>query len=84
MNNIKLVLLLITFCFELSNAQNFVPNDQRIGDPNVNYVNPEFSPIGNYMVWIEVDTSNGLTGKVWQCGIDPNTGNLIPPRWKRL
>jgi hypothetical protein len=59
-------------------AQTFNVNDQRIGDTNINYVNPELSPSGNYMVWIEVDTSNGISGKIWQCGIDPNTGNLIP------
>lgn len=58
-----------------------VPNsetDIRIGDVSINYVNPEISPTGNYMIWLEVDLTNGLTGRVWQCGIDPNTGNLIP------
>jgi hypothetical protein len=57
-------------------------DDRRVGDTTVNYVNPEFSPIGNYMIWIEVDTANGVSGKVWQCGIDPNTGELIPPDGK--
>ncbi|MBU2508211.1 MAG: T9SS type A sorting domain-containing protein [Bacteroidetes bacterium] len=60
----------------------FTPNDQRIGDTTVNYVNPEISPIGNYMIWIEIDTANGVSGKVWQCGIDPNTGDLIPTNGK--
>ncbi len=82
MNYILSVILITLLSLKLINAQTFIPNDQRIGDPNVNYVNPEFSPIGNYMVWIEIDTSNGLTGKVWQCGVDPNTGNLIPPDGK--
>ena len=52
--------------------------DVRIGDFSVNYVNPEISPSGNYMTWIEIDTLNGITGKVWQCGINPDNGELIP------
>jgi hypothetical protein len=72
--SIQILLSLLT----IINAQTFTPNDRRIGDTTVNYVNPELSPIANYMVWIEVDTSNGVSGKVWQCGIDPNTGDLIP------
>ena len=73
----------ITFVLsiELCLAQQFNPNDIRLGDTTVNYVNPEISPIGNYIVWIEVD-QNGVTGKIWQCGIDPNTGDLIPPNGK--
>jgi hypothetical protein len=63
-------------------SQDFDVNDKRIGDTSVNYVNPEISPIGNYMIWIEIDTNNGLTGKVWQCGINPVTGDLIPPDGK--
>ncbi len=59
-------------------AQTFTPDDRRIGDSTINYVNPELSPIGNYMIWIEVDTSNGIIGNIWQCGINPNTGDLIP------
>lgn len=55
-----------------------IQTDVRIGNESVNYVNPEISPTGNYMIWLEVDLSNGTTGRVWQCGIDPNTGNLIP------
>ncbi|MUU78444.1 hypothetical protein [Winogradskyella endarachnes] len=57
---------------------NFNTEDIRIGDTSVNYVNPEISPINNYMIWIEIDTLNGVTGKVWQCGINPETGDLIP------
>jgi hypothetical protein len=82
MNKNILILLLTIFYFKDISAQTFTQNDQRIGDTSVNYVNPEFSPQGNYMVWIEVDTTNGFSGKVWQCGIDPNTGNLIPPDGK--
>jgi len=82
MSYLKLIFTIILFCNEILNAQNFTINDQIIGDTNVNYVNPELSPVGNYMLWIELDTSNGLTGKVWQCGVDPNTGDLIPPDGK--
>lgn len=79
----KLLLNLLTiFVFQISSAQQFTPNNIRIGDTTINYVNPEFSPVGNYMIWVEVDTSNGVSGKVWQCGIDPNTGDLIPSNGK--
>ncbi|WP_157491770.1 hypothetical protein [Maribacter thermophilus] len=57
-------------------------NDIRVGDFSVNYVNPEISPRDNYMIWIEIDTTSGVSGKVWQCGIDPNTGDLIPSNGK--
>lgn len=75
----KLLLSFLTFfVFQIMSAQQFIPRDIRIGDTKVNYVNPEISPLGNYMIWIEIDTANGVAGKVWQCGIDPNTGDLIP------
>lgn len=80
---INLFLLGLTlFGILTSSAQYFTPFDTRIGDTTVNYVNPEISPMDNYMIWLEIDTSNGLFGKVWQCGIDPNTGDLIPPDGK--
>jgi len=78
MKNIKFLFLLTMFSVEIVSAQTFSPNDVRIGDTTVNYVNPELSPTGNYMIWIEIDTANGVSGNVWQCGIDPNTGDLIP------
>ncbi|WP_131454009.1 hypothetical protein [Neotamlana sedimentorum] len=56
--------------------------DVRVGDVTINYVNPEISPRDNYMVWIELDTINGVSGKVWQCGINPETGDLIPSNGK--
>lgn len=73
--------LIISGCSKKGNQGTPTPSqekDVRIGDANVNYVNPEISPSGNYMIWMEIDVTNGLTGKVWQCGIDPNAGNLIP------
>lgn len=80
--NLNLIVFFISFCvYSKSFAQSFIINDVRLGDTAINYVNPEISPFGNYMVWIEVDT-NGTTGKVWQCGIDPNTGDLIPSNGK--
>ena len=75
----KLFLIILLFIIKSTFAQEFVRIDLRIGDTSVNHVNPEISPFDNYMIWIEVDTANGLAGKVWQCGIDPNTGDLIPP-----
>jgi len=79
--NIRIILLLIFLVKNLS-AQTFIPSNQRIGDTTINYVNPEFSPTGNYILWAEVDTNNGFTCKIWQCGIDPNTGDLIPSNGK--
>lgn len=82
-SRLSLILIIQTlFLTELVSAQTFIRNDQRIGDTIVNYVNPELSPQGNYMIWIEIDTANGVAGNVWQCGIDPNTGDLIPANGK--
>ncbi len=80
---VTIFIFIMVFTFSLSAvSQTFTPTDRRIGDTKVNYVNPELSPSGNYMIWIEVDTSNGVTGPIWQCGIDPNTGDLIPANGK--
>jgi len=77
-----LLLLLSTTLTTVVLAQEFTINDQQLGDPDVNYVNPEVSPTGNYLVWIEIDTLNGFSGRVWHCGLDPDTGNLIPENGK--
>lgn len=78
--NRKTFLMTIIFMLAITtlSAQSFTSNDKRIGDTTVNYVNPELSPAGNYLIWIEINTTNGVSGTVWQCGIDPNTGDLIP------
>jgi len=78
----KKILLITFFVFSSGNAQIFIPRDIRIGDTTINYVNPEASPLGNYMIWIEIDTSNGVAGAVWQCGLNSETGELIPPDGK--
>jgi hypothetical protein len=82
MKQFKFIILLAILFVNYIHCQTFIPNDQRIGGTTVNYVNPDISPIGNYMIWMEVDTANGIFGKVWQCEIDPNTGDLIPPDGK--
>lgn len=69
----------LTNALDVEVAAPFVVGDVEVGDPTTNYVNPEISPTGNYMVWIELSTSAGHTGNVWQCGLDPDTGDLIPP-----
>lgn len=82
----KYLILFLLFCLLVVNCSksernsiiNTNSNDVRIGDSFVNYVNPEISPSENYMIWMEIDTLNGLTGKVWQCGINPDNGDLIP------
>lgn len=58
-------------------SQCFVMKKICIGNTTLINVNPEISPFWNYIVWIEAEP-NGTTGVVWQCGIDPNTGDLIP------
>ncbi|HBH47534.1 MAG TPA: hypothetical protein DDX98_02790, partial [Bacteroidales bacterium] len=77
-----LILILIVTLLNHTNAQDFQINDTRLGDENVSYVNPEISPVGDYMVWIEIDTTNGFSGQVWHCGLDPDTGDLIPSNGK--
>jgi hypothetical protein len=78
----KMIFLLVAFINQFAFSQDYVPTDIRIGDTNINYVNPEISPAGNYMLWIEIDTANGFIGQVWHCGLDPNTGDLIPSNGK--
>jgi hypothetical protein len=52
---------------------------RRIGDPAGNYLNVEVSADGQYLVWFEGTAETSNEGVVWHCGIDPNTGDLIPP-----
>ena len=53
----------------------------QVGDPAVNYANVEFTADNRYMVWFEKTDVQG-NGKVWHCGVDPDTGDLIPPDGK--
>ena len=78
----KMIFLLVALINQFAFSQDYVPVDIRIGDTNINYANPEISPTGNYMLWIEIDTANGFLGQVWHCGLDPNTGDLIPSNGK--
>jgi hypothetical protein len=80
--HISIVIPLLILNISILSAKDFKISDQRLGDPAINYVNPEISPVGNYMVWIEIDTINGFSGKVWHCGLDPDTGDLIPENGK--
>ncbi|MFN7021931.1 MAG: alpha/beta hydrolase family esterase, partial [Phycisphaerales bacterium] len=52
---------------------------QQVGDPKVNYLNVEFTADGRYMVWFEGRDDASNNGVVWHCGVDPVTGDLIPP-----
>ncbi len=59
----------------------FLGPETQLGDPNISYGNPEFSPDGKYMIWFEHDTllpSGEAYGKMWHCGIDIDTKALIP------
>lgn len=55
------------------------PEGIRVGDSSTNYQNVEFTEDGQYMIWFEAFDANGSTGYIWHCGIDQNTGDLIPP-----
>jgi polyhydroxybutyrate depolymerase len=55
------------------------PKVKRIGDPKANYLNVEFTCDGKYMVWIEGSGRGSVEGIVWHCGVDQETGELIPP-----
>ena len=50
----------------------------QVGDPKANYLNVEFTADGRYMVWFEGQDDSPFNGIVWHCGVDPDTGNLIP------
>lgn len=82
MRTFYLILFNLLWLTIVVDGQIFTGNDIQIGDSTINYVNPEFSPEGDFMVWMEIDTSNGVTGKVWHCGVNPSTGDLIPPNGK--
>lgn len=51
--------------------------DLRIGDPNVTYLDPEFWPAGQMMLWQEQ-----FNGQVWVCQVNPEDGTMIPPDGK--
>lgn len=55
------------------------PQVKRVGDPGASYLNVEFTSDGRYMVWFEGAAGGSGPGVVWHCGIDPSTGDLIPP-----
>ncbi len=78
MKQILVLIPLLILSGSVVSAQDFAISDERLGDPTINYVNPEVSPVGNYMVWIEIDTATGFSGKVWHCGLNQDTGDLIP------
>ncbi len=50
----------------------------QVGDPKANYLNVEFTSDGRYMVWFEGLNNSRVNGIVWHCGVDPDTGDLIP------
>jgi polyhydroxybutyrate depolymerase len=55
------------------------PRVKQVGDPKANYLNVEFTCDGKYMVWFEGTGGSSTNGTVWHCGVDPATGDLIPP-----
>jgi|GEM_PF-100307 len=55
------------------------PKVKQVGDPKANYLNVEFTCDGRYMVWFEGMGGSSVDGIVWHCGVDQETGELIPP-----
>lgn len=58
-------------------SESFTPHTSQVGDPAVNYTNIEFTADSRYMVWFELTDRRG-NGIVWHCGVNPETGELIP------
>ena len=58
-------------------SESLTPHTSQIGDPVVNYSNIEFTADSRYMVWFEM-TDRRRNGIVWHCGVNPETGELIP------
>ncbi len=55
----------------------FAPQIKQVGNPNVSYANVEFTADMQYMVWFEMTDKRG-NGVVWHCGVNPETGELVP------
>ncbi|MFZ6019529.1 MAG: hypothetical protein ACOYXO_07940 [Chloroflexota bacterium] len=53
------------------------PQVVQVGNADVNYSNVEFTADNQYMVWFETIDNRG-NGIVWHCGVNPQTGELIP------
>jgi hypothetical protein len=52
--------------------------DIRIGSPGIRYINIEFSPDMQYASWVEWRNPPWVRSRVWICGMDPETGELVP------
>lgn len=53
--------------------------DERIGEPGVYYVDPEFHAPTRHMAWQDFNSND-----VWICQIDAQTGRLIPANGKGI
>jgi hypothetical protein len=71
----------ISYKYELE-----VSPETTVGDPGISYANPEFTIDGKYMIWFEPTgnpTPEGdIEGIMWHCGIEQETGELIPANGK--
>ena len=55
------------------------PAVKPVGDLQGNYLNVEFTCDGQYMVWFEGVDGSSESGIVWHSGVNPETGELVPP-----
>ena len=70
-NTISAVAATILLLPTLATGQ-FVPDDVLISDPSKDFVDPEFDPVWNLLVWAD------FNGNVWIADVDPVTGDVIP------
>jgi hypothetical protein len=71
---IKILFALPAVFLTLSNlhAGVFVPDDRLLSDSTVNLKDPELDPVGNRMVWQDLD------GNLWLADVDPVSGAIVP------
>lgn len=74
----RLLILLLATAGTVYASDPFQQQDELVGDPNVSYGSTEFSPDFQYLVWGEYAADGTDNMVMWHCGVDPDTGDLIP------
>jgi len=73
---ISSVLVFVVLQAGVVSADNFVPDDVLISNPNEDFPDPEFDPKWNLLTWADFD------GTVWVADVDPVTGDITPNNGK--
>jgi len=74
-----LLALFLSFALTSARAQ-FTPTESVVGDPSSGCLGLEFSPDMKWFVW----TQQGAVKAAWLCGVNPDTGDLVPANGKPL